>query len=457
MSLQRTHGTVPVRSHVGRHVEVNTSVPVPDESKSGSSEIACCYRTLVLFIMSVPYTKYGKEIAKRNIEMLELNERIENAKKKGKEILETIRCWKSYEAGVVPAGFTKVMVTVRCKSKIFWTQPRILPLGCFSTDSCVASFVTNQQAVEDRAEQQSVGDDEDDGKSESVRQSESNKYEGLMPVSAAAYTNWRKSNILMDSDENLDRGVWIMLQSSDECKLLHLLHQIYAHFEPKMGKVQSYSKHLLHYNFSDPGLPVIQGAMPVYVQEMEKLLSTKIRQALIRIGYCSEDQEIQLYLSFLKTLETEIQPPHIDYQWKDISPQDFKKRPRSYTGNYKDWVPFIALFPLTQDGMTVEVWNARAKHDLPECNEGLKGVLVNIHFGEMLLLRADVVHAGGFATAASGNPRGHFYIYKTPRGAAHSYPLSNCYDVEWKGKTVPLMNYYKHCNGPTFTAETNKK
>ena len=75
----------------------------------------------------------------------------------------------------------------------------------------------------------------------------------------------------------------------------------------------------------------------------------------------------------------------------------------------------------------------------------------------MLLLRADVVHAGGFATAASGNPRGHCYIYKTPRGAAHSYPLSNCYDVEWKGKTVPLMSYYKHCTGPTFTDGINKK
>ena len=185
---------------------------------------------------------------------------------------------------------------------------------------------------------------------------------------------------------------------------------------------------------------------------MEAFISKKIRQALSEIGYCSLDQEVQLYLSFLKTLRTEVQPAHIDFHWSSISPQHFKKTPRSFKGNYKEWVPFVALFPLTTDGMMVEVWNARSKHNVPDCREDDTGVVVRIPFGTILLLRADVVHAGGFTTAPSGNPRGHFYIYKTPRGVLHSYPLSNCYDVDIDGKNVPLLELYKHCDQSMATS-----
>lgn len=360
------------------------------------------------------YSKYGKEILKCRIEMIQLNERIYKVRKEAEEA----------DAIIVPEGFSKVMVTVRCDNEVVWTQARFLPAVDIlskgkrygGTTSCVSSVGTNRKSVDVRMEQQSVRSQDHEG----------------------------RSDFLLDSDNGV-RGVWISLQGKDEHRVLLLLYEIYVHYEKNMGQVQAYSKYLLHYNCCNPGFPVIKGTTSSYVHEMYDILSSKIRQALIKIGYCSEDQELQLYMSFLKTLKTEVQRPHIDYHWKDISPRYFKKRPRSYNGNYEEWVPFIALFPLTQDGMTVEVWNARSNHDMPACNEDAEGVIVNIAFGEMLVLRADVVHAGGFATAVSGNPRGHFYVYKTPRGVQHAYPLSNCYDVEVSGKSVPLCTLYKHC------------
>jgi hypothetical protein len=159
---------------------------------------------------------------------------------------------------------------------------------------------------------------------------------------------------------------------------------------------------------------------------------------------CTEEQNIQLYLSFMKTLEADVQDPHIDYQWPDVEPSDFdpNKPPRRFiAGNYKKWVPFIALFPVTADGMTVEVWNARSEHSHPTLDK--KGCLVHIPYGKILLLRADVVHAGGFITAASGNPRCHFYVYKDPDGVVHSTPLSNSYK---DSQQVELKKYYEHCD-----------
>lgn len=388
------------------------------EAKSMYKGLMARYREFGVSRFKSAYNlMYEKKIEERRIELLQLDESIDKLRKETEEILS------------IPAG--NIKVTVRCQNILLWPLARFVPSAILSDielyygiEDCVSSIATNQQPVKSKTERRVVRSDDEE-----------------------VYSHWRKSDILIDSDDQV-RGVRILLQGSDEQRVLKLLYDIYEHFEKNMGQVQTYSKHLLHYNCSNPGFPVVKGTIPVYVQEMEKYLSSRIRQELVRIGYCVENQELQLYLSFMKTLKTEVQAPHIDFHWEDISPGNFKKRPRAYKDNYKEWVPFIALFPLTQDGMTIEVWNSRSKHSLPECNEGLYGVLVNIAFGEILVLRADVVHAGGFATAASGNPRGHFYIYKTPRGVQHSYPLSNCYDVEVNGNNVPLSTFYKHCAGP---------
>lgn len=100
--------------------------------------------------------------------------------------------------------------------------------------------------------------------------------------------------------------------------------------------------------------------------------------------------------------------------------------------------------------MTVEVWNSRAEHERPHKPHHEYGSLVHIAYGKILLLRADVVHAGGFANnVESGDPRAHFYIYKHPGGVLHELQLANSYDgFVREGDTVRkkmLREFYKHC------------
>jgi hypothetical protein len=272
--------------------------------------------------------------------------------------------------------------------------------------------------------------------------------------------------------------VYVTLAEAKEQEVLQMLLHAFNEVEKRQqfGHVQSYTRNLLHRAFGSPGFPVAVGTEgreifsafePNYVKSMEAMIAMKLQKALMEIDYCAQDQSLQLYLSFLKTLESKVQPPHIDFKWEQISPANFKKRPRSFKDNYKEWVPFIALFPLTNDGMTVEVWNARTRHDVLQCEEDQTGHLIHIPYGKILLLRSDVVHAGALATSASGNPRGHFYIYKTPRGLQHPYPLTNCYEGIVDGRKVALSEYYKHCSEceqrnlmveeSVFSSHTNKK
>jgi hypothetical protein len=274
-----------------------------------------------------------------------------------------------------------------------------------------------------------------------------------MSASQSAGGTVRLQGALLEDTDGTPRGFYLSLEE-DELPVLHYLYDVYAHIEEKLRSVQKFSKHLLHYNLHTPGFSISAGIGyrsifschdPLHVSRMEGIMTSIISKALAEAGYCSADQEIQLYLSFLKTLKTEIQPPHIDFHWENITPPAlFEKGPRSFKGNYKEWVPFVALFPLTTDGMIVEVWHARSKHVCPEQKEDETGFLVRIPFGKILLLRGDVVHAGGFAKDTSGNPRGHFYVYKSPRGVQHALPLSNCYDVAIDGKRFPLLDFYKH-------------
>jgi hypothetical protein len=161
---------------------------------------------------------------------------------------------------------------------------------------------------------------------------------------------------------------------------------------------------------------------------------------------CSENQNVQLHLSFVKTLATKVQAPHIDYRWEDLEASP-DRIPRGSSGNYNEWVPFIALFPLTEAGMTVEVWNARCQHDVPRSVDHQRGRLVEVPYGKILILRADVVHAGGYATAASGYPRCQFYVYKTPKGALHATHPGNSYHFRKNGQEekLKLESFYEHC------------
>jgi hypothetical protein len=156
---------------------------------------------------------------------------------------------------------------------------------------------------------------------------------------------------------------------------------------------------------------------------------------------CSDNQTIQLYSSIMHTEYTEPQRPHIDFPWPNKRLSHFPdptSPERTKDATYMEWVPFIALFPLTEDGMAVQVWKEQSQRDVPEF-----GHIVEIPYGSILLLRADVIHAGGFKTATSGNPRCHFYIYKKSRGDVHASRPANSYENH-DGKL--LDQFYKNYN-----------
>ena len=48
-------------------------------------------------------------------------------------------------------------------------------------------------------------------------------------------------------------------------------------------------------------------------------------------------------------------------------------------------------------------------------------------YGSMLLLRADVPHAGGFLVGDKGDPRGHLFVYKYPHGVVRALRQENWY------------------------------
>jgi hypothetical protein len=77
--------------------------------------------------------------------------------------------------------------------------------------------------------------------------------------------------------------------------------------------------------------------------------------------------------------------------------------------------------------MKLEIWHARSQHELPPQGDKA-GVVVFIPYGKMLLLRANVVHAGGFRPQGNdGNRRCHLYVYKKS-GVQHDLLPSNLYN-----------------------------
>ena len=70
---------------------------------------------------------------------------------------------------------------------------------------------------------------------------------------------------------------------------------------------------------------------------------------------------------------------------------------------------------------------------------------MKVHYGKILILRANVVHAGGFVTTEWGNLRCHFYVYKTPDGALHATHPANSYQFGIKGQEEELKAFYENC------------
>ena len=242
-----------------------------------------------------------------------------------------------------------------------------------------------------------------------------------------------------------DRGALVALSSEKERSTISFLRSAYHNFgENKMRAVQTRTPNLLHSSQESEGFSFCKGpSFPKKdTKDAESQLKEVIKRELCKLGHCSEDQSIKIWVSFVKTTSTDVQEPHIDYKWKDILPAYFVTDggPRSYSKakKFEYWVPFIAIIPLTPDGLVIEVWPPIT---LAQGVSKQEGSLVQIDVNNILLLRADVVHAGGFATTVSGNPRVHLYVARD--GAMEpSFPLSNCYDLP--NSTIKLSETHIH-------------
>lgn len=98
--------------------------------------------------------------------------------------------------------------------------------------------------------------------------------------------------------------------------------------------------------------------------------------------------------SYLTTERTIPQPAHVDYTWEVLED----------SSNL-----FLAFFPLTKEGMFLQVWPRNDEANL------VMGELVFIPYGLMLVLPASTIHGGGFRTTESGeqgNLRFHLYFIR---------------------------------------------
>ena len=55
------------------------------------------------------------------------------------------------------------------------------------------------------------------------------------------------------------------------------------------------------------------------------------------------------------------------------------------------------------------------------------GEVLFVPYRSMLLLRADVPHAGGFIVGDKGDPRKHLFVYRYPRGIVCALRQENWY------------------------------
>ncbi|KAL3925987.1 MAG: hypothetical protein SGILL_000034 [Bacillariaceae sp.] len=105
--------------------------------------------------------------------------------------------------------------------------------------------------------------------------------------------------------------------------------------------------------------------------------------------------------SFLSTESSVPQPPHVDYTY-DVLQEHAENETLK-----------IGFFPLTKDGMFLQIWPTSPSVD-PSIR--IEGEIVHIPYGKLLVVPASTIHGGGFRTSSRedaglyGNLRFHLYI-----------------------------------------------
>jgi hypothetical protein len=99
--------------------------------------------------------------------------------------------------------------------------------------------------------------------------------------------------------------------------------------------------------------------------------------------------------SFMRTESTIYQPAHVDYDYPILEQYGHKL--------------FLAFFPLTEEGVYLQVWQEPSEEDSIG-GDLIEGTVVFIPYGKMLMLPSETIHGGGFKRGVSGNLRFHLYI-----------------------------------------------
>jgi hypothetical protein len=104
----------------------------------------------------------------------------------------------------------------------------------------------------------------------------------------------------------------------------------------------------------------------------------------------------------------------VDYTW-EILDEHFATNNEDDNNENSDADLMLGFFPLTEDGMFLQVWPRCP--DRNDTSTVIEGRIVFIPYGNLLLLPANTIHAGGFRTTPLedecgpyGNLRFHLYI-----------------------------------------------
>jgi hypothetical protein len=154
-------------------------------------------------------------------------------------------------------------------------------------------------------------------------------------------------SLLKDVDGETQRGALVELEENER-NVLELLHRVWIHNnnKSKFGLVARYLKNLQHVKLEFSGFPKrsFQAMTKVSAEEietMEIMLTSKIREKLCQMGYCTKTQKLQMYLSLLKSKTTEVQDPHIDFRWESISQKQAETNRSFHSSNYKERVRVV--------------------------------------------------------------------------------------------------------------------
>lgn len=195
-----------------------------------------------------------------------------------------------------------------------------------------------------------------------------------------------------------------------------------------MSTVADFNDNLFYHMQQERGLGHFCGLNSGNIQELEDLL-----QANEYLG------------SFLTTKSSLPQPPHVDYPWEVLEK------------HAKDECLKIGFFPLTEEGMFLQIWPTVAPSEDPSIK--VEGQIIFIPHGKLLTIPASTIHGGGFRTtefqegndpSGNGGRNGNlrFHLYIATNGSSLPAHQTNKY-TEPHDRTKELSRRYvdsKHMN-----------